>query len=108
MKAGAGVWHDGHPAGSDIYVEVPASVELDPETSPYNDDYFAQHEAPRNHTDITGDDGIVYRYFTGLCFEFHPLANFSALNAHATAKDVTATLDLALAASGLGVFSFKY
>jgi hypothetical protein len=60
-----------------------------------NDDYFAQHGAPKNHTDITGPDGIVYRYFTGLCFEFHPLANFSALNTHVSAKDATATQQLA-------------
>jgi hypothetical protein len=68
-----------------------------------NDDYFAQHGAPRNHTDITGPDGIVYRYFTGLCFEFHPLANFSALNAHASAKDAAATQQLADALVARGV-----
>jgi D-glucuronyl C5-epimerase C-terminus len=60
-----------------------------------NDDYFSQHGAPRNHTDITGPDGIVYRYFTGLCFEFHPLANFSVLNSHVSAKDAGATQQLA-------------
>jgi D-glucuronyl C5-epimerase-like protein len=60
-----------------------------------NDDYFAKHGAPRNHTDITGPDGIVYRYFTGLCFEFHPLANFSALNTQVSAKDATGTQQLA-------------
>ena len=68
-----------------------------------NDDYFARHAAPRQHTDITGPDGIVYRYFTGLCFEFHPLANFSALNAHASAKDVAATKQLADALVARGV-----
>jgi hypothetical protein len=68
-----------------------------------NDDYFAHHSAPRNHTDITGPDGIVYRYFTGMCFEFHPLANFSALNAHVTAKDAAATQQLADALTARGV-----
>jgi hypothetical protein len=68
-----------------------------------NDDYFAQHGAPRNHTDITGPDGIVYRYFTGLCFEFHPLANFSALNTHVSAKDASATQQLADALIARGV-----
>ena len=68
-----------------------------------NDDYFAKQGAPRNHTDITGPDGIVYRYFTGLCFEFHPLANFSALNAHASAKDAAATQQLADALVARGV-----
>jgi hypothetical protein len=60
-----------------------------------NDDYFAQHGPPRNGTDITDADGIVYRYFPGRCFEFHPLANVSALNAHVAAKDVDATKRLA-------------
>jgi D-glucuronyl C5-epimerase C-terminus len=68
-----------------------------------NDDYFAQHGAPGNHTDITGPDGIVYRYFTGLCFEFHPLANFSALNTHVLAKDAAATQQLADALTARGV-----
>jgi len=62
-----------------------------------NDDYFARHGLPRGGTDITDADGIVYRYFAGRCFEFHPLANFSALNARATAKDVTRTERLATA-----------
>ena len=62
-----------------------------------NDDYFARRGIPRGGTDITAADGIVYRYFAGRCFEFHPLANFSALNAHAIAKDVAGTERLAAA-----------
>ncbi|HET8751563.1 MAG TPA: D-glucuronyl C5-epimerase family protein [Gaiellaceae bacterium] len=60
-----------------------------------NVDYFAHRAAPRNGTDITGPDGIVYRYFTGRCFEFHPLANVSTLNARVAAKDVEGTKQLA-------------
>jgi D-glucuronyl C5-epimerase C-terminus len=60
-----------------------------------NVDYFAHHAAPRNGTDITGPDGIVYRYFAGRCFEFHPLANVSTLNARVAAKDVEGTKQLA-------------
>jgi hypothetical protein len=60
-----------------------------------NDDYFARHGAPRPGTDITGTDGIVYRYFPGRCFEFHPLANVSALNARVAAKDVDGAKRLA-------------
>jgi len=60
-----------------------------------NDDYFSRSGAPQGKTDITGADGIVYRYFSGRCFEFHPLANVSALNARVTAKDVTGTERLA-------------
>ncbi len=68
-----------------------------------NDDYFSRQVAPPNHTDITGPDGIVYRYFAGLCFEFHPLANFSALNAHVAAKNAAATQQLADALVARGV-----
>lgn len=60
-----------------------------------NDDYFAHHGAPRPGADITGPDGIVYRYFSGRCFEFHPLADVSALNARVTAKDVDGAKRLA-------------
>ena len=60
-----------------------------------NDDWFAQRAAPKNGTDITDADGIVYRYFPGRCFEFHPLANVSALNARVAAKDVTGAERLA-------------
>ena len=52
-----------------------------------NDDYFVAHYAPAPKTDITDADGVVYRYFAGRCFEFHPLANFGALNAHVAAGD---------------------
>jgi D-glucuronyl C5-epimerase C-terminus len=62
-----------------------------------NDDYFAHRTAPRNGTDITDEDGIVYRYFPGRCFEFHPLANVSALNARVAAKDVPGAQRLAAA-----------
>jgi hypothetical protein len=62
-----------------------------------NDDYFARHSAPRPGTDITGADGIVYRYFAGRCLEFHPLAEFSALNTRALAKDAAGTQRLAAA-----------
>jgi hypothetical protein len=69
-----------------------------------NDDYFAQHYAPSPKTDITGDDGVVYRYFAGRCFEFHPLADFGALNAHIAAHDAEATQQLADALIARGVY----
>jgi D-glucuronyl C5-epimerase C-terminus len=62
-----------------------------------NDDWFARRSAPNNGTDLTDADGIVYRYFPGRCFEFHPLANVSALNARVAAKDVAGTQRLAAA-----------
>jgi len=69
-----------------------------------NDDYFAKHYAPAPQTDITDADGIVYRYFAGRCFEFHPLANFGALNAHIAARDAEATKRLADALVARGVY----
>ena len=62
-----------------------------------NDDYFARHGVPRGRTDITDADGIVYRYFAGRCFEFHPLANFAALNGRVAAKDAAGAQRLAAA-----------
>ena len=45
-----------------------------------NLDYLETHVLPDERIDITGDDGIVYRWFPQHGFEFHPLAAFSALN----------------------------
>lgn len=60
-----------------------------------NDDYFLQHYAPTPKTDITDADGVVYRYFSGRCFEYHPLANFGALNARVAAGDAEGAQRLA-------------
>ncbi len=60
-----------------------------------NDAYFARHGVPAGGLDITAADGVVYRYFAGRCFEFHPLAEFGALNARVAAKDVAGTQRLA-------------
>ena len=68
-----------------------------------NDDYFALHGPPAAATDITDTDGVVYRYFVGRCFEFHPLANFGALNAAVAAGDAVATKRLADALVARGV-----
>lgn len=68
-----------------------------------NEDYFAHHGPPRNGTDITDADGVVYRFFPGRCFEFHPLANVAALNARVAAKDVPGTERLASALAARGV-----
>jgi hypothetical protein len=69
-----------------------------------NDDYFAKHWAPADSTDIVGADGVVYRYFGGHCFRFHPLANFGVLNARATSGDVEGTQELADALIARGVY----
>ena len=69
-----------------------------------NGDYFAKHWAPVDSTDIVGADGVVYRYFGGHCFRFHPLANFGVLNARATSGDVEGTSELADALVARGVY----
>jgi hypothetical protein len=62
-----------------------------------NDNWFARRGAPANQTDITDADGVVYRYFSGRCFEFHPLANFGALNADVAGGKTDAATQLATA-----------
>lgn len=69
-----------------------------------NDDYFARHYAPTPKTDITDADGVVYRYFAGRCFEYHPLANFGALNARVAAGDAAGAQRLADALVARGVY----
>ena len=69
-----------------------------------NDDYFAKHWPPAPKTDMTGADGVVYRYFAGRCLEFHPLAEFGALNAHIAAGDAEATQQLADALVARGIY----
>jgi hypothetical protein len=45
--------------------------------------------------DVSGEDGVVYRWFPGLGLEFHPLASFGALNSRAAAQDVDGARTLA-------------
>lgn len=45
-----------------------------------NLEYLETHRLPAERIDVTGDDGVVYRWFAGQGLEFHPLASFSALN----------------------------
>jgi len=68
-----------------------------------NSNYFTRHSPPAPKTDITDADGVVYRYFAGRCFEFHPLAEFVALNAHVFARDEAGTRRLANALIRRGV-----
>ncbi len=69
-----------------------------------NDDYFSEHWAPADLTDEVGSDGVVYRYFGGYCFRFHPLANFGVLNARVAAGDIAGTQELADALIERGVY----
>jgi hypothetical protein len=54
-----------------------------------NTSYFSTRDAPRaRNTDIEDADGVVYRFFAGHGFQFHPLANFARLNAHGARNDL--------------------
>ena len=68
-----------------------------------NDAFFAKHYAPAPRADVTDEDGLVYRYFAGRCLEFHPLANFGALNARVAAGDTDGAQRLAAALVARGV-----
>ena len=46
-----------------------------------NATYLDSSPLPADGTDVTGADSAIYRFFSGKGFEFHPLANFSRLNA---------------------------
>ena len=57
--------------------------------------YLETHALPNTRVDITDHDGVVYRWFPNLGFEFHPLANFGALNNDAASENVDSTRTLA-------------
>lgn len=60
-----------------------------------NMDYLETHSVPPRQLDVTDADGVVYRWFPSLGFEFHPLASFGALNLAAASKNTDATSTLA-------------
>ncbi len=45
--------------------------------------HFAENPVPLPPADMTGEDGVVYRWFAAHGFQFHPLANFATLNGQA-------------------------
>jgi hypothetical protein len=59
--------------------------------------YLETHRIPSERMDTSDDDGVVYRWFPGLGFEFHPLATFGALNNVAAQQNADATRTLASA-----------
>src|SRR5581483_11806756 len=60
-----------------------------------NLDYLETHRVPPGRIDVPADDGVLYRWFPSLGLEFHPLANFGALNNAAAAQDVETARTLA-------------
>ena len=65
--------------------------------------HFAENPVPLPPADMTGEDGVVYRWFAAHGFQFHPLANFATLNGHAKneRREEAGQLAKAMVARGL-------
>lgn len=68
-----------------------------------NREHLRANEPPEKPTDITGADGVVYRFFPSRGFQFHPLANFAALNGHVSKGHSAEARRLAAALVARGV-----
>jgi peptidoglycan hydrolase-like protein with peptidoglycan-binding domain len=68
-----------------------------------NAEYLAAKPLPEDRLDIEDVDGVVYRYFAGHGFQFHPLANFARLNGLVRAEKREAARRLADALVARGV-----
>jgi len=66
-------------------------------TLAFNGAWLAHHAVWGDHPDLTGDDGIVYRFFWSHGYVFHPLANFAKLNEAVSLGDYDGTERLAQA-----------
>ena len=68
-----------------------------------NAEYLAAKPLPEGRLDIEDGDGVVYRYFGGHGFQFHPLANFARLNGFVRKEDRNGAQRLARALAARGV-----
>src|SRR6266511_2377300 len=62
-----------------------------------NEDWLSSHRLPESGTDVRDAEGIVYRYFPGHGFVFHPLAEFAELNGAVSRADEEQSSGLAQA-----------
>jgi hypothetical protein len=69
----------------------------------FNEQWLVTHVLPPSGTDVSDADGVVYRFFPGHGFEFHPLADFGALNALTLAGNTTGAQALAGALVARGI-----
>jgi hypothetical protein len=53
-----------------------------------NAEWLAGHALTGPHPDLTAADGVVYRFFSGHGYVFHPLADFAKLNSLVAAGDL--------------------
>jgi hypothetical protein len=57
--------------------------------------YFGAQGPPAPQADVVGAGKLVYRYFPGHGLQFHPLANFAALNSHLASSRLDSARELA-------------
>ena len=72
-----------------------------------NADFLRKHPPPSQQRDISDADGIVYRFFPGHSFQFHPIADFAQLNRLAAKGRGSAVKRLAAALVARGIPSGK-
>jgi D-glucuronyl C5-epimerase-like protein/putative peptidoglycan binding protein len=68
-----------------------------------NTSHLAEHAPAADRHDITDGDGVVYRFFPGHGYQFHPIAEFAGLNKLARRGDREAAERLAHALLARGV-----
>jgi len=69
----------------------------------FNAQELTAHVLPPSGTDKSGEDGVLYRFVTGHGYEFHPLAEFGALNTLILAGKTDQAKELADALLARGV-----
>jgi hypothetical protein len=67
--------------------------------------WFGAQGPPAPQADEVGPDKVVYRYFPGHGLQFHPLANFAALNSHLASGRLDSARALAEALRARGIAS---
>ena len=73
-----------------------------------NLDYLETHILPPHRIDVTGDDGVVYRWFPRHGLEFHPLASFAALNGSRDAETASALAARGIPRGGALVWEYPF
>jgi hypothetical protein len=68
-----------------------------------NAEHLTARDPPEESIDVAGDDGVVYRFFRSRGFQFHPIANFAALNRLVTRGEEEEARRLATALVARGV-----
>lgn len=73
-----------------------------------NVDYLLTQALPDGQRDLTGEDGVTYRWFPNRGFEFHPLAAFAALNASRDPATAAALVARGIPRNGALVWEYAF